>query len=363
VTDANDSLRRVAALVAAARRLSDPRDPLGAEARRELPETTGLSPEGVELALGRCLETRPTEGELRALVASVPHAPRAHVILSANVFTAAHRAVALALAASKDVSVRPSRREGLTARLLERGAPGLFRVVERLDPRPGDHVWAYGTGETLDSLFGELPAGVTLHAHGPGYGVVLVESLGSAAPDEMSSLARAVADDVVVFDQRGCLSPRVVFVLDDQQRTRALAEALSRAMSERATEVPLGRLSGDEIAERLRYRDAMLAAGDLLPSGEGFIGVLDAGGGIVVPPVGRNLLVARATGPERVVSGIGPMVTAVGVSGTSTFESRVAALFPLARVTRAGAMQTPPFDGAVDRRPGFEEPRDRGVEG
>ncbi|HEY3233680.1 MAG TPA: hypothetical protein VGJ84_03120, partial [Polyangiaceae bacterium] len=124
------SYLRIRRLVEAARKIADPRDPLGIRARELLPESTGLSRQGVEWALTRCLETRPTEKELRQLSASVPTAPRAHVILSANVFVAAHRAIALALAASPRVCVRTSRREPQFARLLCQASDGLFEISD-----------------------------------------------------------------------------------------------------------------------------------------------------------------------------------------------------------------------------------------
>jgi len=147
---------RVARLVAVARRIADPADPLGQRARALLPASTGLSLQGVELGLTRCLEIAPTDLELRSLCEGTPSAPRAHVLLSANVFVAAHRAIALALAASARVEVRPSRREPEMVRLLQAGDPGLFRVVDDLSAAPGDHVWAYGTDRTLAALRDEF---------------------------------------------------------------------------------------------------------------------------------------------------------------------------------------------------------------
>jgi hypothetical protein len=341
---------RVRTLIAAARRLADPGDPLGVEARVELPVTTGLSPEGVDLALGRCLETHPSDDEVLALVRSVPRVPRAHVLLSANVFVAAHRAVALALAASEDVFVRPSRREPVTLRLLERGAPGLFRAVERLGPRAGDHLWAYGDTDTLDSVRREAPEGVATHAHGPGFGVVFVDAT-EAAPRDLTVTAAAVADDVVPFDQRGCLSPRVVFALGGPSRIRAFAEALSEALARAGRQIPLGRLDSEELAGRARYRDTLLATGTLLPSGDGFVGLDLDGRAVAVPPVGRNVHVMRCAGPEHVTGALGSAVTSIAVAGDGALVERVSSLFPHARVTEPGRMQTPPFDGPVDRRP------------
>jgi hypothetical protein len=341
---------RVRALIAAARRVADPADSLGIEARAELPVTTGLSLEGVELALTRCLETHPSDDEIMALVRSVPRAPRAHVLLSANVFVAAHRAVALALAASEDVFVRPSRREPVTLRLLERGTPGLFQAVERLEPRAGDHLWAYGETDTLDSVRREVPEGVTTHAHGPGFGVVFVDAT-QAAPRDLTVTAEAIADDVVPFDQRGCLSPRVVFVLGEPSGIRAFAEALSEALARAGRRIPLGQLDSEELAGRARYRDTMLATGTLLPSGDGFVGLDLDGRAVTVPPAGRNVHVMRCAGPERVIGALGSAVASIAVAGDRALVERISSLFPHARVTGPGRMQTPSFDGPVDRRP------------
>lgn len=340
---------RVDALIAAAKRIADPLDPLGVKARAELPVATGLSPEGVDFALGRCLETHPEDEEVRALVRSVPRVPGAHVLLSANVFVAAHRAVALALAASADVVVRPSRREPTMVRLLERAAPGLFRIAERLEPRPGDHVWAYGEAETLEAVRRDFPDDVVLHGHGPGIGIVFVDAQAEPLGDP-DAAARAVADDVVPFDQRGCLSPRVVFVLGESRVVRSFAEALARALGDAAARVPLGRLDSEEIGETRRYRDAMLVAGAVLPTAGGIVGLDVDGRAVVVPPPGRNVHVMGCTDPESVMGALGSTVTTIGVAGGSALRRRIANLFPHARVTQPGAMQTPPFDGPADRR-------------
>jgi hypothetical protein len=342
--------RRVRLLIAAARRLADPLDPLGVLARRELPSATGLSPEGVELALTRYLETNPSDEEVASLVRSVPAVPRAQVLLSANVFVAAHRALALALAASEDVVVRPSRREPAMARLLDRAAPGTFQIVERLEPRPGDHVWAYGSDETLEAIAPNLPAGVALHSHGSGIGVVFVELPGDAAQDDVAALAEAVTDDVVVFDQRGCLSPRIVFAAAEPPFVRALAERLAKSLAAAAQRVPLGRLEEDEVADRVRYRDALLVTGTLFPAGESVVGADVVGRAVVVPPIGRNVHVMRMLEVRTVAAALGPVVAAVGVSGSESFVSSVRSAFPRARLSRPGAMQLPPFDGPVDRR-------------
>ncbi len=335
---------RVRRLLEAARRIADPQDVFGKRARQELPKSTGLSPEGVELALRHCLEVDATDAELEALVASVVPATRSHVLLAANVFVAPLRAIALALAQAPRVEVRASRREPVMAGLLVEASRGAFRLTEELAPSPGDHVWAYGSDETLSALRGELPAGVVLHGHGSGFGVAVVQSHGS----DLSEAARALALDVTLFDQRGCLSPRVALVVADEEDVRLFARELASGLSQLHHDVPRGNLGPEEAADVTRYRDTMTYAGELFPAGKGVVG-LDVGGSVLLAPVGRNVHVACVQDVEPALSALGAAVAAVGVAGpVSALTERV---LPGARLSELGKMQTPRLDGPVDRRP------------
>jgi hypothetical protein len=335
---------RVRALVAGARRIADPSSELGRRARAELVLATGLSPEGVELALGECLETRVSEAEIDAFCAGVEPAPAAHVLLSANVFVAAHRAVALALAASARVRVRPSRREPAFAGLLAEAAPGLFDIVASLAPDPGDAMFAYGTDETLAAVRASLPPGVAFHAHGSGIGVAVVD-----ARHGTRETARALALDVVPFDQRGCLSPRAVVFVGTDAEANAYAELVARELALFAEKIPLGTLGEDEAADTTRFREAITVAGLAVAAGPGWVGV-GARDALVVAPVGRNLAVAPSGAPEALLTAHGASIAALGLSVSPELERELRAALPLARPSPLGSMQRPPFDGPVDRR-------------
>jgi hypothetical protein len=349
--------QRVQRLVAVARRIAQPSDPLGKRARARLEQSTGLSPEGVDLALTRCLETQPSELELRTLCQSVPSAARGHVLLSANVFVGAHRAIALALACAPQVEVRCSRREPEMAALLREGDPGLFRIVEELAPLPGDHVWAYGTDQTLAALRNHLVAGVTLHAHGPGIGVAVIQpdtESQAAGTEQLRAAASALALDVVPFDQRGCLSPRLAFVVGGPTTTRDLGVALAKELARLQSTVPRGALSADEAADLTWYRDTWRYAGELLPAGKGFVGVDVDAERILLPPVGRNVHMVQVRDLQRVLRELEPAIAAVGLNGNGKLRELVAPFLPGARLSELGAMQRPRFDGPVDRRPGCD---------
>lgn len=339
----SSAVSRVERAIAGARRLADPSDPLGIAARARLPVTTGLSPEGVELALGRCLELSPSPDEVRALVASTPPAPRAHVLLSAEPFVAAHRAIAIALAASEEVFVRASRREPHMASLLREAAGG-FDLVPDLAPEPGDHVWAYGSDEGLASFAASLPPGVVLHGHGAGFGVAVV-----TAESDVDHAAAAVAEDVVVLDQRGCASPRAALSIGSAEGAERFARALASALVEAERRVPRGPRSARDEAEVRRYLDAARVAGTALAAGHGAVGVGDK---LFAAPQQRCLHVARfATDDEavRAFAGVATDVTVLGGAGRSV--ERLAQIAPSARRVPLGSMQRLPFDGPVDRRP------------
>ncbi len=342
------ALHRLQALFMAARRIADAADPLGGEARRLLPKTTGLSPEGVELAIQHSLEHQASRTELRAFASVAVPAPRAHVLLSSNVFVAALRAIALAVASSEQVSVRASRREPVMARLLCEGAEGVFQLVDSLAPSPGEHVWAYGTAETLASLRSELPRGVFLHGHGPGFGAAVIQQrpYGESMSDSLGGLAK----DVALFDQRGCLSPRLVVLVGEPSWADEWVRRMIGELAAIQQAVPRGGLSPDEAAEVTRFRDTASYAMETFPAGKGWVSYDSEGRLTLMPPVGRCLHVMRVSDARSVLEPLATNLTAVALEPYDNLERAFSQLFPLARLTRVGAMQRPPLDGAVDRR-------------
>jgi hypothetical protein len=241
---------RVRRLLSAGRRIADPSDPLGRRARERLAVVTGLSSESIELGLSLSLETQPSDDELDLLCASMPSAARVWVLLSANVFVAAHRAIACALAASADVVVRPSRRDPVLAELLHEASGDLFQLAEVLTPEAGDHVHAYGSDETLAELRSGLPSGVSLIGHGSGIGAGLL-----LTPGLERQAAQGFALDVVLFEQRGCLSPRVVGV-DPGCDVELFCRELRCELLSWSTRCPAPILGNEERADASWYRSS-----------------------------------------------------------------------------------------------------------
>ncbi|WP_438031327.1 acyl-CoA reductase [Sorangium sp. So ce233] len=357
---------RVERAVAAAARIADPRDPLGEEARRRLPSTSGLSPEGVELALARHLEVAPSGGEIDALVATAGRARRCQVILAANVCTAPLRAIAVAAATAPEVLVRPSRRDPVVAELLVRAlqadeafarAGGAIALVADLAledagegaageaPRAELHI--YGSDGTVATLRARAGRGVLVRGHGAGLGLAVV---GPAA--DITEAARDIADDVVPFDQRGCLSPRFVLVEGPAERAEALARALHEALGQAGARVPRGPIDGAARAEIAMYRATLEAVGSFW-EGEGHgVGLDAAPRSLLLPPAARVVHVA-ASSAEAAPALLAPIrgaITAIGAGGGGELARAASAAALRARVSALGWMQRPPLDGPVDLR-------------
>ncbi|MFZ5893882.1 MAG: acyl-CoA reductase [Myxococcota bacterium] len=338
---------RLEHLLAGARKLADPQDSLGREARVRLTRSSGLSAANVEWALTHALESHPSEEELEALAASVVESPRSHVLLSANVFVAAHRAIALALVASAEVFVRPSRREPEMSELLATAAPGLFQLVGELDARDGDQLFAYGHAETLREVQSRQAAGVLFHGHGPGFGLV---ALSAEAIDDAERLANDLSIDLAAFDQRGCLSPRLLLMEGSRTNAIAFAERLAAALTRIERDIPLGELSPEERAEVTRYRDTLAYSGELFPAGRGYVGVAPSGAPVELAPIGRNLHVLATDDASALIQRLAPGITTFAFAGAPEREAELRALLPAARRAHIGHMQTPAFDGPVDLR-------------
>ncbi|MBW2453012.1 MAG: proline dehydrogenase [Deltaproteobacteria bacterium] len=345
--------RRVQAVVAAGRRIANPDDPLGASARARLPAATGLSPAGVELALSRHLETPPEDDQLASLLAACGTAPTCHVVLSANVCTAPLRALACAVATAPVVTLRPSRRDPVLAELLvealgqSSGFEGRVRLVSTLAAAPGDEVHLYGSDETLAAILPTLPAGTQVRAHGTGLGIALLEE----GTDLVEGAAR-LADDVVVFDGKGCLTPRFALVVGDEARAERFAARLAETLDHRARQVPRQALHADEQAALTRYRNLIDSLGQCWVGEHHAVGLDPDPTQLVLPPAIRCVHVVPV-GETTLAPLLAPwtaLVTAIGRSAEGPLGRRALALCPVARVTPLGQMQQPPLDGPVDLR-------------
>ncbi len=313
--------------------------------RSELSFVTKLSPAGVDFALDHALETDPSQAELDALIDGATEASRVVVVLSSNVFTASLRAIALAKAAAAKVIVKPSRREPMFVRLLaEYASDPDVEIVKEIDIRSIEHgeLHAYGSDATLQTIAAQVPNGAVLRAHGTGFGVACIDA---TAP--LDEAAEALSRDVVLFDQSGCLSPRIAFVVGDSERAEAFGRSVYEALNGWATRVPRGAVDEQTLMEVRGYADSMRMVGAVLEAKDHVVAIWDR---VRLPPAARVVHIVPLRGPELLDAALGklaPFVTTVGAYG-APLEMRW-----LSRGRRAavlGMMQSPPLDGPVDPR-------------
>ncbi len=353
MAESAERVARVEELLQAGRTLADPASAASQRLRQRLLTTTGLSRASIDFALEHCLEQRASKVELLQLLARTPEATRALVLLSANVFVAPLRAIALARAASAKVVVRASRRDPALAEALRELVPGAFELVTELRPEAGDQLWAYGADATLDQVRAALPSGVTFHGHGFGFGAVVVDY--SAGTGELERDAAAIALDTVMFDQQGCLSPRLVCLRGPADSAKRLAQALATQLERLNDALPAAVEPPEALAERRRFRDAATYAFEVVQTGESFVS-LSLEGRLELPPSGRNLHLACVTAPAASLGALRAQLTCVAVRGPAELLRQLRTSLPGARFCELGQMQRPPLDGPVDLRAYVGEP-------
>lgn len=336
---------RVTQVCELARRLGDPQSAEGSAWRSLMVDEGRLSPAMADRVA--CVTTaRYDEASVGALANGSLKGQRVAVVLAASVATAPLRAVVLPwLAGAASVAVRPSRRQPSLARhVIEVLGVEAVREVDAI-PEGVDHVIAYGSDESLVAVRDSLRAGVTFAGYGHGFGVAWV-SLREA--DGIAGVASAVAMDVALYDQHGCLSPQTVFVMGDARR---FAEALHDALAVIERELPRGRLEAADGARVMQWQGQMAVRASWFRRGATHSVALVDDAELVGSPGDRNITVARVNDPEALTCALeshAKYVTVVGVHDVGGFARWPEGMN--ARVVLVGAMQDPPLDGPEDAR-------------
>jgi hypothetical protein len=241
------------------------------ELERRLPEATGFSAEGVRAGLAHALAplsgdalARLVESELGGADALEGRGPlladgfeTTGVVLAGALPTPTLMALLAPLVLRSGVLAKESSHDPVTARCLRESLeeidPALGGCLEVAsfpgadEPRmqallEADCVVASGSDATIAAVARRVrpPRRMVLRGHRLSLAVV-GPRLGGA--DALDAWARAVAFDVALWDQLGCLSPVAVMAAGAEQAD-ALAEALAGALEHAETRWPLGRVPG-----------------------------------------------------------------------------------------------------------------------
>lgn len=304
----------------------------------------------------------------------------ATVLLSGNVLTAPARALLLPLLMGVPVVARVSSREQAFAALLHDqlsdGCPSMQALAQGLalvaiDPAtvPGKHAFqtllgvgdvvsVYGSDHTCAEVRRQLPPGVAIVEHGHGLGVGVLGAAANTDDEGTEALADRFALDVAAYDQRGCLSPQVIFVEENGWVSpQRFAEALHHALARLAVTLPRGPLDHHVGAQQVQFRGVGAALGRLF-EGDGWSVTYEGELPVRPTPGFRNIAVHSyaddATLMAKLAS-LGRHLKVVGYAGDELRPAFTQALpSPLApRVCAPGEMQTPPFTVVWDGLPAW----------
>src|SRR5690606_6583519 len=120
--------------------------------------------------------------------------------------------------------------------------------------------------ETIARLRVTLPARIHFHPHGSGMGAAVIREIPGVRSLDLTDAANALALDTIAFDQRGCLSPRVVIVEGSREFAENFCNHLVIALTRLEESIPRGPLSDEEKADALRHEATMTFVGSCVPA-------------------------------------------------------------------------------------------------
>jgi len=228
-----------------------------------------------------------------------------------------------------------------------------------------DCVTATGGDEALDAIRAQLPAGVRFLGYGQrvSFGFVTREVL---RDETIASVVSSAADDVIAWDQNGCLSPHVIYVEErGQVESDKFAELLSVELAKREASEPRGKISVEESAGIASRRDMYSALtahrGDIKywssHESTAWTVVFEHDTRFQFSCLNRFIYVKPVPGLAEVLQGVDAVrgkVSTVGIAAPVEKMQELALRFARWGVTRIcplGQMQNPPLMWRHDGRP------------
>lgn len=287
------------------------------------------------------------------------------LILAGNIIGVGIWDIAFCLLCKTPVLVKPSSDEpllpALFAQSLAAAAPELADAVASLPPDVRLEVWdgidaviVYGTDETVTAVKRCAPAKMRVIERGHRFSVAIVDA---AYADERT--AQLLALDIARFDQRGCLSPQVCFVVG-RAATAAFGHKVAEALQRLNAELPpVLRDSERARVTHFRLTCQMLGAQVLAPSDASWtVAVWDAptmrDAWQKVACSARVVHIVAMDALDAVFDALRPLgqfLQGVAVAMDETMAERTAEALGhmgASRVCPVGRLQTPPLEWSQD---------------
>lgn len=228
-----------------------------------------------------------------------------------------------------------------------------------------DCVTATGSDEALAAIRSRVPAQTRFLGYGQrvSLGFITRELL---RPEEIAGLVSRAADDVMAWDQNGCLSPHVFYVEErGAVESDKFAELLAVELARREAAEPRGNISvaaaGEIASRRATYETLAAHRGDIKlwasPNSTAWTVVFEHQVRFRFSPLNRFIFVKPVADVAGVFEGIDELrgkVSTVGLAAPPEKFRELARQFGLWGVTRIcplGRMQHPPLTWRHDGRP------------
>lgn len=227
-------------------------------------------------------------------------------------------------------------------------------------------VVATGSDATLSSISNRLTPDQRFVAYGHRFSIAVLGPQSARADSDLEGLADGLALDVARWDQSGCLSPVVLYLVGvSTANARRLAERISISLEGRSTSMPRGEVSAESLAahsiERSEARmRAAVRSGAHFFEGEDFAVSLEAENRPRPAPLSRFLHILPVDSLamlERVLRPFSAHLSTAAIAGFDgpevTLVTGTMARLGVSRVCAPGRLQTPPIDWPHDGRPLF----------
>jgi len=296
----------------------------------------------------------------------------AFLILSGNIVGIGIWDIVFCLLCKTPVLVKPSSDEPvlptLFAQTLEKFALELSRAVavipfpsEREDLlsvalKECDAVIVYGTDETVEAVKRKTSAKVRFVERGHRFSVAIVDA---DFADEQT--AELLALDIARFDQKGCLSPQVCFVVGQGTRGtgQGFGEKVARALERVGKELPAN-LRGGEKASLVQFRlTCEMLGAQVLAAEDGtwVVAIWDEEGlkawqKVSCPARVVHIVTAKSLDEIfETLKPFGKFLQGIAVAMDGTKAEKVAEIFGQLGATRicpVGQLQVPPIEWSQD---------------
>jgi hypothetical protein len=298
----------------------------------------------------------------------------------------------LPLALGSPVLLRASRHDPVTGELLARSLAACDETLARAFATvrfPVEDADAYGaaleapcvvaTGsdESLRAIAARLDGRQRLVGYGHRFSIGVIGPELTTRPDMLDEAARGFALDVARWDQSGCLSPVVVYLVDvPREAAIRFAEAVSAQLSLLSVEMPRGQL---DAAAAIRLSQELSGArmrvgeeGTSVQTGSDHAVVLEPDPSPRPAPLGRFLRLLPVRDPAGLDRALRPFHGHLSCAALAGFQHesigpgakpsapslestvrRTLLQAGVSRITRPGQLQIPPVDWPRDGLPLF----------